>query len=914
MRRWIVCAFMLFSVASGVYSQPTPEDRARKVLHAVLEMSQRSAIQFGNYREALAILRFHRKVMAGQGNYERTLNRFEGLTLLAAGRYFEADQLCQSWQSSDPAMQTILRCMALALSSRPDPLKVELDKLADLQLTPLQRFTRGSLQFHLDWLRGQPGDVAQRFRTNLAELKPYHSDRDNTTAEPWLLEHALKLWEGPMLTLMHTENQDIKARQTLIDAYFEGQRRLQDLAQQNLGLKTLNPEYNFMVVDNLLTTYEDFLAYLWFERSAQQEKELNELLGDLDSVLTRSSQTYLADQKTLAGMLEPIVSGVPFEGQVYPLSLAQFETRSGTLARLLSRFKTIQLHSLWEITEGKLDRATASRAEQLLREASAEQQRLGFHGAYLGLNDARFDRVELLIRQQEEGWQSQAQLVLNTLSEEARQQHYPPAQVAALALQARTALALGQLEQAEQWVDEAVALHEQGVLGFDLSAAALVEKRRRNSRLYRLQSEIKMRRGDPEGALQGLERERQSRRALERGLPPDLSSQLARREALESELRQPGESGGIDNFLAQLKQADWASATTRAARPKLTSLAHLRQLLPPSTSVIVYLPLEKELRMVVVRPSGVTSRTAPVAEAALNREVRLFRSLVATPEDLRSPQSQKLLQHSRQLYAWLIGPVAADISQDETLAVVAVGSLNYLPFAALVGPDSSGPVPDFLGRSKVCVNLAGVGDILQLSQPRPPLGQQLLALGNPDGTLPAAEREVEAIATLFPHPEVYLGTRATRHSLTSPQQPPNLVHIATHGNLDSGHPKASYLTLAGAGPSAKLRVSDIYSLPLTGIDLVVLSACQTALGEWDPGSEITSLADAFQVAGSRSVIASLWSVDDNSTSTLMQALYRNRPGHSLGKALQLAQRQLQQQPATAHPFFWAPFLVLGDFR
>lgn len=894
MRRLLTALLLLGAPA---WAEPTPEERARTVVHSVLEMSQRRAIQFGNYREAVRMLRYHAKVAARDPKYLVSLHRMEGLSLLAEGRNFEAEQLCQDWREADPIMQGVLRALALARSSRPDELKAEVEKLEQHKLSPLNRFVCGSLRFHLDWLGGQPGDVAQRFRSNLEELKTYRSDREYTTGEPWLLEQGLKLWEGPMLTLMHTENQDAEAKNRLIEAYFEGQARLHDLAQQNLSFKTLNPEFSFMVVENLLTSYEDFLSYMWFERTAQQQKDLQQLLDDLDATITPSSKSFFEDQQKLAGMLKPMVEGVTFEGQAYPPDLCLFETRAGSLARLQLRFQTIQLRSLWNLSEGKLDRAGAVRAQELLKKARAEQQRV--RGAYLGLEDARFDEVEWLLRQQEEGWQAQSQRLITILSEEARQQHYPPAQVAALALQARAALAVGQLETAETLVDQAVTLHEQGVLGFDLSAAALVEKRRRNSRLYRLHSEIKMRRGDTEGALAGVERERQARLELDRGQSPEQSVKLARREALEAELRQPGQAA---DFLEQLKHTDWASACVRSLRPRLSSLSQLRGLLPPSTSVLVYLPLQKELRIVVIRSSGVTSRTAPVGQRALDREVRQFRALVVRPG------TRELPKRSRQLYDWLIGPVQGDIAQDETLAVVASGSLNYLPFAALT--DRRGA---YLARSKVCVNLAGLSDILQLTEERPPAGQQLLALANPDGTLPASESEVGGIARLFPGAQIFLRGRAERLAFHW-QKPPDVLHIATHGILDSGHPRASYLVLAGRGENAKLRVADIYKLALKGTDLVVLSACETALGEWEPGGEITSLADAFQFAGSRSVIASLWSVEDNSTSALMRALYRHRPGHSLGKALQLAQLDLMQQRATAQPFFWAPFILLGDFR
>ncbi|MBT9588319.1 CHAT domain-containing protein [bacterium] len=888
-------------------AEPRPESRARTVLHSLLGMAERRAIQFGNYQEAVSVLRFHRQVLAAepQPGYALFLNRMEVLALIAAGRTFEADQVAAGWEDQDPLHQGMLRALALALGARPDEVRQQLGKLGGKKLGPMNSFMLATLQFHLDWLQAnQPESaiVAHRFRAALDQLKNYNSARENTTGEAWFIEQGLKLWEGPMLTLIHTENQDPGAQQALLDAYFEGQRKMHELAQANLTPKTLNPEFNFMVLDNLLTSYEDFLAYLWLERSQSQQKELEELFGDLEPGVRSAAEKSLQSHQELEKMMEPMLQGVTFQGQPYRPALLQHSQRDGSMARLLSRFKTIQLRSLWNLSEGKLDRALAGRARLLLDEATREQRRLGLKGIYLGLQDIRFDEVEWLLRQQEQGWQSRASRLLNTLQGEAGLQHYPPAQARALALAGRLELSQDHLEAAEQLVEQAVALTEKGTLGFDLSASALVERRRRNTRLYRLLSEIRMRRGNPEGALASLEQERQAQAALAQGVPSQEVRRLELREALAAESRaQSAPVPGLADYLASLDHADWASATAQAVAPKLSSLTLLRQQLPPSTSVISYLPLEKELRIFVIRPDGLVMRSAPVGQGALYKEVRKFRAWIVAAG--KTPTGA----NSRQLYDWLIAPIAKDISADSTLAVVASGPLNYVPFAALQGPPDQ---PGYLGRHKICVNMVGVSDILRLSEaPRAPSGR-LLALGNPDGTLPGASDEVKAIATMFVDPLVYLGTRANRQSLHWTGAPPDCLHIATHGQLDSSHPQASFLVLAGH----KLRVSEIYSLPLKGTELVALSACQTALGEVEPGSEITSLADAFQVAGSRSVLASLWNVADGSTSQFMQAFYRNRQKHGLGQAFHLAQLELMRQPATAHPYYWAPFILLGDFR
>jgi CHAT domain-containing protein len=110
-------------------------------------------------------------------------------------------------------------------------------------------------------------------------------------------------------------------------------------------------------------------------------------------------------------------------------------------------------------------------------------------------------------------------------------------------------------------------------------------------------------------------------------------------------------------------------------------------------------------------------------------------------------------------------------------------------------------------------------------------------------------------------------------------------------------------------------MTDIYGLKLRGMRLVTLSACDTAVGEREPGRNLTTLADAFGVAGSPTVIASLWKVSDASTRELMVAFYKGlKDKKSLAEALQGAQRSLIARPELRHPFYWAPFVLLGDWR
>jgi CHAT domain-containing protein len=182
--------------------------------------------------------------------------------------------------------------------------------------------------------------------------------------------------------------------------------------------------------------------------------------------------------------------------------------------------------------------------------------------------------------------------------------------------------------------------------------------------------------------------------------------------------------------------------------------------------------------------------------------------------------------------------------------------------------------------------------------------------------LPFTQVEVSQIARLFPasRREVLLGDSATlgrtQKLLEGSQH--RYVHFATHGVVDENHPELSGLVLTPEGnDDGFLPLLQIYRMRLAA-RLVVLSACQTAVGKQVAGEGLLGMARGFLHAGARGVVASLWSVPDESTSVLMSALYAHLArglGHAA--ALQAAQVQLATGSRFSHPRHWAAFEVIG---
>jgi CHAT domain-containing protein len=183
-------------------------------------------------------------------------------------------------------------------------------------------------------------------------------------------------------------------------------------------------------------------------------------------------------------------------------------------------------------------------------------------------------------------------------------------------------------------------------------------------------------------------------------------------------------------------------------------------------------------------------------------------------------------------------------------------------------------------------------------------------------------KEIENIATLFKkgNADIYLRGDATEENVKRDGELKkfNYVHFATHGFIDETKPDFSSLVLTQDNNSEEdgfLQATEIFNLNLNA-DLVVLSACQTGLGKLVRGEGMVGLTRAFMYAGTPTVMVSLWSVSDVSTSILMGEFYRNLLKEKLGKteALRKAQLSMLGNEKFAHPFYWAPFVLIGDWR
>ncbi len=346
----------------------------------------------------------------------------------------------------------------------------------------------------------------------------------------------------------------------------------------------------------------------------------------------------------------------------------------------------------------------------------------------------------------------------------------------------------------------------------------------------------------------------------------------------------------------------YADLYSRILKVDPLSLAEIQASLPKDLAVVQYFPAADALYIFLVTSEAFRLQQVDIGQAALEKEVvTLLRALRrATPND------KVLSEASRSLHQRLIAPIAAQLQSSSTILFIPTGRLNSLPFACL--EDSAGKP---LAADKRLVELAKATDLNRLTSEGEKL-ESLVAFANATGDLPAATVEGRQISEMFPQAKLFTGKEATKAAFMQAGSQGQVLHLATHGEWNLEDSLQNYLALAGG---EKVSQDEIFSLDLSQKSLVMLSACNTAMGEGQSQNYVASLAEAFWLAGSRSVVASLWAVNDESTSLLMTEFYRSiREGDNKAEALRKAQMTVRANPKFSHPYYWSGFVLFGDWR
>ncbi len=347
-------------------------------------------------------------------------------------------------------------------------------------------------------------------------------------------------------------------------------------------------------------------------------------------------------------------------------------------------------------------------------------------------------------------------------------------------------------------------------------------------------------------------------------------------------------------------------AALASSAPEAASLISVQQVaiadiaarMPPGEALIDYYSTGDDLYALVL--NGTNVKGFRLSAQGLAEEVRALRAAIER-------RDSSAAQLGRQLYDRLIRPVSAELTGDK-LTISPNGVLHYLPFAALMDGDKY-----LLDRFSLRL-IPSAGTLAYLKTNDAATVGTLLALGNPDlgnssYDLPNAQVEAVKVAAFFPSSRALVRAAASKTAVRELASGFSMLHFATHGKFNSDAPLNSGLYLAkGNEADGVLTVGDLYALRIDA-DLVTLSACETGLGKVANGDDVIGLTRGFLYAGARSIVASLWEVDDAATEQLMLSFYRNLQGHEKREALRMAQKETREN--FPQPNYWAAFQIVG---
>ncbi|HSE41059.1 MAG TPA: CHAT domain-containing tetratricopeptide repeat protein [Acidobacteriota bacterium] len=382
--------------------------------------------------------------------------------------------------------------------------------------------------------------------------------------------------------------------------------------------------------------------------------------------------------------------------------------------------------------------------------------------------------------------------------------------------------------------------------------------------------------------------------------------------------------------------------------PQPLKLAQAQALLDDDTVLLEYFLGSTGSSLFVVSKNDVAVFPLKNGEE-LSRLVTDFRKVIMKPDpiyDASEKTYSKYANLAATLYADTLKPAESFFNSKTKVLIAPDGALSYLPFESLlthavnVNKIDFAKLPYFARGYEVdyVPSISVFASIAKNKHQTPDEQMQLLAFADPAlkdaaqpgksrnvrswaGTLtqlPHARDEVNGISQFYPKNEVtvVIGNDASESKLKQMKLDSyKRLHFASHGLIDEEKPEFSALVLTAGNESEDgfLTMREVFDLKLNA-DLVVLSACKSGLGKEIRGEGITGISRAFLCAGTPSVLVSLWDVYDRSTADLMTSFYKNMETKNLSKAaaLRAARLEMMQNPKYSHPYYWAPFILIGQ--
>ncbi|MBP8980225.1 MAG: CHAT domain-containing protein [Syntrophobacterales bacterium] len=324
------------------------------------------------------------------------------------------------------------------------------------------------------------------------------------------------------------------------------------------------------------------------------------------------------------------------------------------------------------------------------------------------------------------------------------------------------------------------------------------------------------------------------------------------------------------------------------------SADEMKKLAGTQSAFLEYFVSEDAITIFLVQNDKIRAHTVPARKNDLVEKARKWRGKLTERQN-----SEEL---ARYFYEKLIAPVAESITRNQVI-IIPHDVLHYLPFQAIQDGNT------YL-IEKYALSYAPSATALKIAERKKSTGnKKILIMGNPTQDLKFAEEEAKKIAAIWPDATLLTGKQASIDFLRQQGGRFEYLHFATHGIYDDEHPLNSGIIF---GELAKrqniLTAAELFSTQWQA-SLVTLSACETGLSRQKRGDELIGLQRALMFAGARTILSSLWSIDDMATGFLMTSFYRHLSKMPKNKALKQAQLETMKQ--FPDPYYWASFNLAG---
>lgn len=399
-----------------------------------------------------------------------------------------------------------------------------------------------------------------------------------------------------------------------------------------------------------------------------------------------------------------------------------------------------------------------------------------------------------------------------------------------------------------------------------------------------------------------------------------------------------------EHFQLELKLQDWEKKIEQSfptysqltKNIQLLSLEALQsQFLSPNQAILEYFMGDSVVYLTAINASDYQVYALP--KTSIHTAIASLQSALLAPQNETNDYQQSYQQYTQsayQLYQLLVAPAQSILKNKKELIIIPDANLAAIPFDVLLQKPADKKVfyaADYLNYliNDFSISYGYSATLLAQQQQFKPqqtanffmgfaplfTGQKISqstrsCSGKNLSPLPSNEQEVNAIAHLFQH-KTFLAQKASKANFLAQAAQCRILHLATHACVDSENPAQSRIYFT----DDYLYAHELYHLNLQA-DMVVLSACETGVGEYQKGEGVMNLARGFAYSGTPSITMSLWSVNDETTAQLMQHYYQHieagLPKHLALRTAKLDFLQNQQDKAKLHPFYWAAFVQVGN--